>query len=367
MGNTTVLSLKDKIYQKQIRSRINDLLDGKKIAPWVIELDPTTACNLACHGCISANLLNQGGFDRKRLVNLAHEFVEAGVNAVVLIGGGEPMAHPEFGNIVDIFYDNDIHVGVTSNGMMINKYLDQLKNKTKWVRISVDAGSEEVFQKYRPHVSGKSQFNRVIDGMKKISEDRKGKLGYSFLILTKLDENGKFLETNAVDIENAAKVAKDIGCDYFEVKPSFDIFHFLNDSRNVSEIVNSQLKKIKSMATDDFSIISPYTLEGALDGSTTQEKNYKRCLTTELRAVFSPSGAYVCPYHRGNSNLKIGDPNTQSFKEIWEGAQRKQTQEKLDASKHCKFHCIRHYTNLALEEMSTNREFKQIEDFDRFM
>ena len=28
----------------------------------VVELDPTTACNLACHDCISANLLNQGGF-----------------------------------------------------------------------------------------------------------------------------------------------------------------------------------------------------------------------------------------------------------------------------------------------------------------
>ena len=29
----------------------------------VLELDPTTACNLACHDCISANLLNQGGFE----------------------------------------------------------------------------------------------------------------------------------------------------------------------------------------------------------------------------------------------------------------------------------------------------------------
>ena len=367
MNNTTVLSLKDKIFQREIRPRIKDLIDGKKINPWVIELDPTTACNLACHGCISANLLNQGGFERERLKDLAHEFVEAGIKAVVLIGGGEPMAHPEFGNIVDIFYENDIHVGVTSNGMMINKYLDQLKNKTKWVRISVDAGTEEVFNKYRPHVSGKSQFNRVIDGMKKLALDRKGRLGYSFLILTKLDENGKFLETNAIDIENAAHVAKEIGCDYFEVKPSFDIFHFLNDASDVSEIVNDQLSKIKNLKQDNFDIISPYTLEGALQGSTVQEKNYKRCLTTELRAVFSPSGAYVCPYHRGNNNLKIGDPNTQTFREIWDGEIRKKTQEKLDASKHCKFHCIRHHTNLALEEMAKNKNFDILENFDRFI
>ena len=83
-------------------------------------MDPTTACNLACHGCISASLLNQGGFKRDRIKNLAKEFVEIGVKAVVLIGGGEPMAHPEFGTLVDYFHKNDIHVGVTSNGTLID-------------------------------------------------------------------------------------------------------------------------------------------------------------------------------------------------------------------------------------------------------
>ena len=36
-----------------------------------------------------------------------------------------------------------------------------------------------------------------------------------------------------------------------------------------------------------------------------------------MRTVLSPSGAYVCPYHRGNNNLKIGDPNAESLSEIW--------------------------------------------------
>ena len=35
--------------------------------------------------------------------------------------------------------------------MRQDKYLDSLAYRTKWVRISVDAGSEEVFQEYRPH------------------------------------------------------------------------------------------------------------------------------------------------------------------------------------------------------------------------
>ena len=86
------LALSNKLRQVSVVERIAEIKAGKRPAPWVVELDPTSACNLACHGCISADLLNQGGFTRERLVSLAHEIVEAGVKAVILIGGGEPMA-----------------------------------------------------------------------------------------------------------------------------------------------------------------------------------------------------------------------------------------------------------------------------------
>ena len=299
-----------------------------------------------------------------------------GIKAVVLIGGGEPMAHPEFGTIVDYFYEHDIHVGVTSNGTLIDKYLESLAYRTKWVRISVDAGSEKVFQEYRPHVSGKSQFNKVIDGMKKISKIKKTKLGYSFLVLEKhgadrkgTEKGDNYVETNATDIFKAAKLAKEIGCDYFEVKPSFDPFHFLNDtSKLMTNIIKSELDMCQELKDENFNIISPYTLEKTMEGETKQDKDYSRCLTTELRTVLSPSGAYVCPYHRGNTNLKIGDPTVESFKDIWYGKTRKEIMEKLDPRKHCQFHCIRHKTNLELENIKDNfDEVATVENFDRFI
>ena len=371
------LSLEDKARQTSFQNRFESFLDNKNglSKPWVVELDPTTACNLACHGCISASLLNQGGFKRDRIKEMAKEFAEIGVKAVVLIGGGEPMAHPEFGTLVDYFYENDIHVGVTSNGTLIHKYLDSLAHRTKWVRISVDAGCEEVFQQYRPHASGKSQFNKVIDGMRELSKSRSTKLGFSFLVLEKVgsdrtrNEEGKnYVETNATDIYKAAQLAKDIGCDYFEVKPSFDPFHFLNDTSNImAEIIKDELRKSSHLIDDKFKIISPYTLDRTLEGEKLQEKKYSRCLTAEMRTVVSPSGVYVCPYHRGNKNLQIGDANTESFREIWEGKTRKEIMEKLDPRKHCQFHCIRHNTNILLEKIASGENIEKISDYDRFM
>ena len=91
----------------------------------------------------------------------------------MLIGGGEPMAHKEFGNLVDAFSKKNIHTGITTNGTLMKKHMQVCAENVSWLRVSVDAGSEDVFQEFRPHASGKSQFNLVIDNMKEFAKKRK--------------------------------------------------------------------------------------------------------------------------------------------------------------------------------------------------
>ena len=155
MSKQRALSLPDKLKQNNVQERIKSLFINKeKNGPWVIELDPTTACNLACHDCISANLLNQGGIEPLRLLKLADEFKEAGVKAVVLIGGGEPMAHKEFGNIgivkcanCNLIYTNprpknveknyhgdiDSYMSAHQNDTDAEELKDYLTNVIEWV------------------------------------------------------------------------------------------------------------------------------------------------------------------------------------------------------------------------------------------
>ena len=135
----------------------------------------------------------------------------------------------------------------------------------------------------------------------------------------------------------------------------------------MAEIIKDELRKSSHLIDDKFKIISPYTLDRTLEGEKLQEKKYSRCLTAEMRTVVSPSGVYVCPYHRGNKNLQIGDANTESFREIWEGKTRKEIMEKLDPRKHCQFHCIRHNTNILLEKIASGENIEKISDYDRFM
>lgn len=361
------LSLRDKLNQQFVIERLKFDKKGIETGPLVVELDPTTICNLACHDCISANLLNQGGFSNDRLMKLAEEFQQVGVKAVVLIGGGEPMAHPKFGDIVRSFTAMDIQVGVTTNGTLISKFMEECA-MTKWLRVSVDAGTAEVFSEFRPHRSGRSQFDLVIRNMANLAKIKTGLLGYSFLLLSKFSTAGELVSTNSTDITKAAVLARDIGCNYFEVKPAFDLMHYLQKQDNkVVQIVNEQLDEIRNLVTDGFKVIAPTTLEEALSGSEGQPKNYKSCPTTNLRTVVTPSGVYACPYHRGNLQMKIGDAVTTSFVEIWKGKRRSDVMANLNPSKHCGFHCIRHESNLFLLEIENGTLPIPIDDYDRFI
>ena len=352
------LELSRKLHQKSVVERINQIREGKRPAPWVVELDPTSACNLACPDCISIKLLNQGGFLKERLVALANEMVEAGVKAVILIGGGEPMAHPAFGDIVDIFGRGGLHVGVTTNGTMISRYQTQLAEHAKWVRVSMDAGTPETYLRFRPAPNGVCRFDDVIVQMRAYAKVKTGKMGYSFLVLTDAKDNF----SNVGDIYEAGRLAKEIGCDYVEIKPSYDLDHYLiAQPMEHVETAREQIATLRMLADDGFRVITPATLEDVLDGTRLhQPKEYTTCAVSEMRTLITPTGAYVCPYFRGKADKKIGDLTKQSFTEMWQNRPGV-----VNPSLDCRFHCIRHQSNLMLENWDGTQAV--VEDYDWFV
>jgi len=399
------LNLKDKLSQRTIVERFNEI-DWEKgsFAPIVVEFDPTTACNLACPDCISRELLNQGFFSRERIRYLTKEMVDAGVKAVVLIGGGEPLAHPEIGWVIDYLGRNNVQIGITTNGLLIDRHIDVIAKYANWVRVSIDAGTPETFHIIRPSFSGKSEFPKAVRNMKMLAKVKTGKLGYSFMIYS----DGKFDETtdsfkpkgkskkgikevmeasymamemiksknnnkefsNVSEIYQAAKLAKEIGCDYFEVKPMYDINHFAIPQREklmekTLEMINGSLE----LEDDNFKILKATKLKHILRGEPNIEpKDYNRCAVSEFRTLVTPSGTYVCPYFRGRADKKIGDVNNMSFEDMWRGEQRKKVINVLNPSVDCRMHCIRHESNLILEDMiAGNKDIKVLDDFDLFI
>lgn len=366
-----------KLYQNFVVEKIKntDWSQGTT-NPLIVELDPTEACDLACPGCVSEELMVAANkFPSDRLLQLGKEFKETGVKGVILIGGGEPLAHPAIGKLMQYFGENDISIGITTNGTFINRYIDIIAEYSSWTRVSVDAASSQMFLKLRPSKGGKSKFATVIENMQMLAKIKKGKLGFSFLLRTEAE--GTNITSNIHEIYDAALLAKEIGCDYFEVKPSYNyknnaVHSLVKHNPSKMEEAKKEISRLDDLITEDFKILKAITLEASLDGAEkTQPKSYKFCPATELRTLVTPSGVYVCPYWRGKTQFNVGDATTTPFEALWNSKIRKDIQKVLNPSVHCPFHCLRHDTNLEvismIENIKKGKVINVIEEYDRFI
>lgn len=374
------LALVPKLYQESVFSRLSQSEFGVPYSTeglQIVEFDPTTACNLGCPECISGSLLGAGGFSSDSVQSILQSFVELNVKAVVLIGGGEPMMHPDIKNIINFLYDHNIHIGITTNGLFIEKYLDIIAEKVSWIRVSVDASNEDTFRAVRPDKLGQSRFNELCRQMKLLGNHklRSCKFGFSMLLLTRSEcDSGEATFTNATEIYEAAKVAKSLGCDYFEVKPSFDANHYhIQQPSEIMQVAKTQLMKARNdLQSHDFKILTATNLFDIIECKPTQQpKEYTSCPVTNLRTLVSPSGVFPCPYFRGDITRSYGNPNHESLTDIWNGKQRKAITDNLNPKVDCKFHCIRHNTNLELfslykQSQDLSSSLSLLDDYNRF-
>ncbi len=373
MANT--MNIKNKLYQDFVVEAIKDI-DWTKGSdtPLVVEFDTTEVCNLSCPGCISEDLVsNSTSFSKERLLELAKEMCEAGVRAVILIGGGEPLAHPAVGEFMKILGENNVHIGITTNGSFIDKYMDIIAKYSSWTRVSMDAAKQETFDKLRPTKSGKSEFSHIVNNMRELGKIKTGKMGFSFLIRTTADGFG--IESNINDIYDAAKLARDLGCDYFEVKPSYSyaggVAHALvKHNKEDMDKARYEIEKLSELETDTFKIVKAINLEDSLNCvERVQEKEYTRCPVAELRTLVCPSGVYICPYWRGKDKYRIGNVKDMSFKEMWNSNKRKAVACGTNPKVHCQFHCLRDNSNVEILKMLSmeKKDIKTVDEYDRFI
>ena len=217
-----------------------------------------------------------------------------------------------------------------------------------------------------------------IQDMKLLGLKKRGLMGYSYLLQSPAD--GENVIENLDDLYEAAKLSRDIGCDYFEVKPSYawrgDTPHALMvHKKNYLELAKEKLAEIEELETESFHILHAINLKYSLDGVQAQQvKQYDVCPSAQLRTLITPKGVYVCPYWRGKKRFKLGDINNMRLAEIWQSENKKKVMKNLDPSRDCQFHCLRHDTNNVaidikknIENMPSEENNNNSEEFDRFI
>ena len=99
-------------------------LKGRKHFPFIVEIEPLFACNLACPGC--GKIQHPTDVLRQRLsVQDVVGAVEESGTPMVSIAGGEPLLHPDIDKIVEALVQRKVYVYLCTNAILLERRLQK--------------------------------------------------------------------------------------------------------------------------------------------------------------------------------------------------------------------------------------------------
>jgi MoaA/NifB/PqqE/SkfB family radical SAM enzyme len=344
-------------------------------SPISINLDLTSACNFSCPFCVDSKLINAGkSLTLEEVKKTIHTLHSHDLLSVILIGGGEPTLHKDFGEIVRYIKSKRLQIGIVTNGSRLEKIeavVQELKEKD-WIRISIDAAGEGVFKDlHLPKTE--VTLNQILEKAKKVKKKNPVvSLGYSFVIVWEgVEINGKRLHPNMDEIARSVELAREFSFDYISFKPCLVR---LNESQRETLLKNVEktkeeeiidkikmhLQEAKRFAGDQVKILESSNLKAMLNQETDRIKRQpKRCHMQFFRTVVTPFGIFHCPAFRGVEEARIGDPEGYLSERKFKESLKRTAQSILtfDAEEECKdVGCFYNRTNWWLEEFIHSKE-----------
>lgn len=332
--------------------RVSDWSEGKNIYPIYAEISPSRACNHRCLYCaldfmeykriyLDANVL------KDRLLEMA----SLGLRSIMYAGEGEPLLHEDFKEIVEHTKQVGIDVAITTNGSLLNNSLAEsiLPNCT-WIKISINGATNATYSKIHG-ISPKSQnFDKVISNLTYASELRnkynyKCTLGMQLLLLSE----------NWHEAELLAKTAKEIGMDYLVIKPYSQ--HPSSKTKLYKNIKYTDYLHLSNNLTkfndQNFHVVFRINTMKKWDSAS---HDYDKCQALPFWTYIDSEGnVWGCSVYLGDERFLYGNIYKQSFRQIWNGEQRRASLEYVDTKlnvSQCRINCRMDEINRYLWELT---------------
>lgn len=336
------------IYHPETVSR---WLKGENIYPIEIEIGLTNACNHRCIFCaVDYTGYKPNWISSQVLVKNLGELVPKGVKSIIYAGEGEPLLHKEAPYIINKTKSLGIDVAMSTNGVLLTPEVSRecLKSLT-WIRFSVAGITEKTYDKIQ---QGKQKdLSRVLYNIEeavriKREQNLHTTLGVQLLLLP----------DNKDEVVQMGKELRDIGVDYFTIKP----FSQHPQSQHILQVDYKEMleleKEVKELQTDNYKVYFRAHSMQKLACS----RCYEHCWALPFMVYMDAKGnLWPCIVFMGKEELKYGNINEHSFVEIWEGAHRKKIIDyfmNMDLEKNCRELCRLDEMNRYLNELKNPGE-----------
>lgn len=313
--------------------RIDAMFNGDITYPISVELDLSNTCPHDCPFCSFGTSQSQGyrqqnwvQFPSPRIFQLIDELAECGVKSVTLTGGGEPLVHREVVAVMRKLTESPMQWGLVTNGFLLKgEIVDAVAGGATFVRISLDAGCARTHAFTHGLPKGQFQFDQIIaniHALRALSE--RVTIGASFCVM---DQNFK-------ELYQAAKIVKEAGGNYLEVRPTFptdwrgdgwsDGLHFVDEARAELEHARTH------MDSPTFKVLGMIQRFEALADKT---KRYGKCRIGPLMTVIGAEGSiWHCCVNRGIEFFRVGEVLSKGFKQAWRDVLAKRMEDQIDIS-----------------------------------
>jgi len=296
--------------------RVADWLEGKEIFPLYIEVGLIARCNQRCIFCAFDYLEYKGPvLDKKVILNFLSDAHLYGVKSIMFAGEGEPLLHHDISELIISTKSSGLDIALSTNGVLFNSRLAQeCLESLAWIRFSLDAGTRGTYAKV--HRCPEKDFETVLEN---INNAVRVKRTHSYNC--SIGVQALLLPENLNEIVSLGIMLKDMGVDYFTVKPfskhPLSICDINLDYINLLSL-EEELRKLNS---DNFKVIfRTHTIK-----KLKEERPYKQCLGLPFMTVIDAHGdVYTCNTFLSNKDFCYGNICQNSFSEIWEGERRKE-------------------------------------------
>lgn len=316
---------------------LNDIGEGKWIAPIYIRIKPTNYCNHKCYYCSYADnalglrdLVNrQDQISREKMLEIISDVKDMGVKAVTLSGGGEPLVYPYIVETMQKILDAGIDLSIITNGQLLNDERAEVLTQAKWVRISFDSSNAETYAKVRQ--ISLTAFDEVCNNIHKFAEIKSNncELGINFVIN----------HENAGQVYDMAKMVKELGVNHikYTARVTKDLFEYHEPFK---QKVIEQIHRAKDeLENDNFRVINKY--ESDFDSVLVFRRCYDKCYVNKIFTVIAAdSKVYFCHDKAYVREGVVGDLANQSFKELWFSEATIKRYMEFNAQNECNHHCV---------------------------
>ena len=318
-------------------------IKGENIYPIELEIGLTNACNHRCVFCA----VDYTGYEPEKIdadmlkANL-NELSVKRLKSIVYAGEGEPLLHREAFNIINYTKSLGIDAAVSTNGVLFTaEAAKECLKALTWIRFSVAGIHNDTYNKIQCGKPG--DLEKVLVNMQEAVRIKRDQT-----LNTTLGVQLLLLPDNKDEIMEMGKKLREIGVDYFTIKP----FSQHPQSQHILQVdYNEMLEledEIKELETETFKIFFRAHAMRKLEC----QRSYKHCWALPFMVYIDAKGnLWPCIVFMGKDELKYGNLYEESFCQIWEGNHRKEI--------------VDYFMNMNLEENC--REICRLDEMNKYL